>query len=97
MVAATGRHPAPPPPNRTVSDSLATALLTIGEHPLCSSVELKQQSDDLALWFYLQNDQNDDYADSEDLATTLASYDETGAPYSLTVLLPVEEEAFACA
>ena len=81
-----------------MSDSLATALLTIGEHPLCSSVDLKQsQSDDLALWFYVQNDQNDDYADSEDLANTLASYDETGAPYRLTVLLPVEEEAFACA
>jgi hypothetical protein len=79
-----------------MSVSLATALLTIGEHPLCSSVELKQ-SYDLALWFYVQNDQNVDYADSEDLANTLASYDETGAPYRLTVLLPVEEEAFACA
>jgi hypothetical protein len=77
-----------------VSAYLANALLTIGEHPLCATVELRQ-SDDQALWFYVENDQNDDYTDAEDLATTLASYDETGAPYRLTVLLPVPKEAFA--
>jgi hypothetical protein len=75
-----------------MSTPLADALLTIGEHPLCSTVEL-QQSDDLALWFHIKNDQNDDYADTTTLATTLASYDETGAAYRLTVLLPVLEES----
>jgi hypothetical protein len=79
-----------------MSTSLADALLTIEEHPLCSIVE-QRQSDDLTPWFYVENDDNNDYTDAEDLATTLASYDETQAPYRLTVLLPVEEEAFAYA
>ena len=75
---------------------LTEALLTINEHPLCSTVLLRKSSHE-SLWFYIHNDENDDYTDTEDLAATLASYDETGAPYCLTVLLPVEEEAFACA
>jgi len=79
-----------------MSTPLADALLTIGDHPLCSIVE-QRQSDDLAPWFYVENDDNNDYTDAEDLATTLASYDETQAPYRITVLLPVEEEAFAYA
>ena len=77
-----------------MSTPLADALLTIGEHPLCSAVEL-QQSDDLAIWFYVENDDNNDYTNAEDLAATLAGYDETQAPYRLTVLLPAEEDAFA--
>ena len=79
-----------------MSTPLAEALLTIAEHPLCSIVE-QRQSDDLAPWFYVQNGDNDDYCDVDTLPATLASYDETQAPYSLTVLLPVEEEAFAYA
>ena len=74
-----------------MSTPLADALLTIGEHPLCSTVEV-EQSDDLALWFYFQNGHNDDYINAEDLATTLATYDQIGTPYSLTVLLPLPAE-----
>jgi len=76
-------------------DLLANALLTIQQHPLCSTIS-ERQGDDLAPWFYVQNDDNNDYTDANDLATTLASYDETQAPYRLTVLLPAEE-AFAYA
>jgi hypothetical protein len=73
-----------------MSDLLADALLTIQQHPLCTTVS-ERQGDDLMPWFYVENEDNGDYADAEDLATTLASYDETQAPYHLTVLLPVEE------
>jgi len=86
-------HTTTPTTQPTMPDLLADALLTIQQHPLCLTVS-KRQGDDLALWFHIQNDDNDDYTDAEDLATTLASYDETQAPYRLTVLLPVEE-AFA--
>ena len=79
-----------------MSTPLAEALLTIEEHPRCSIVE-QRQSDDLAPWFYVENDDNNDYTNAEDLAATLASYDETQAPYRLTVLLPAEEDAFAYA
>jgi len=70
--------------------ALAEALLTIGNHPLCS-VEV-EQSDDQALWFYFQNGHNDDYTSESDLEASLALYDQAGAPYRLTVLLPVDEE-----
>jgi hypothetical protein len=76
-----------------MSTPLADALLTIGEHPLCSAVEV-DQSDDLALWFYFQNGYNDDYTSAEELATTLATYDQIGTPYSLTVLLPLPAEDY---
>ena len=76
-----------------MSTPLAEALLTIAEHPLCSIVE-QRQSDDLAPWFLIQNDHNEDYTDADDLATTLASYDTTGAAYRLTVLLPLSAEDY---
>jgi hypothetical protein len=79
-----------------MSTPLAEALLTIGDHPLCS-IASERQSDDLAPWFYVENDDNNDYTNAEGLAATLASYDETQAPYRLTVLLPAEEDAFAYA
>jgi hypothetical protein len=79
-----------------MSTPLAEALLTIEEHPLCS-IASERQGDDLMPWFYVENGDNDDYTNAEDLAATLASYDETQAPYRLTVLLPAEEDAFAYA
>ena len=75
-----------------MSDPLAHALLTIGDRPLCT-VEV-EESDDVALWFYFQNGHNDDYASAEDLTATLATYDQIGAPYSLTVLLPLPAEDY---
>jgi hypothetical protein len=75
-----------------MSTPLADALLTIGEHPLCT-VEV-EQSDDLALWFYFQNGHNDDYINADDLATTLATYDQFGTSYRLTVLLPLSVEEY---
>jgi hypothetical protein len=75
-----------------MSEALAEALLTIGERPLCS-VEV-EKSDDVALWFYFQNGHNDDYTSAEELAATLATYDQIGTPYSLTVLLPLPAEDY---
>ena len=75
-----------------MSEALADALLTIGDHPLCT-VEV-EKSDDVALWFYFQNGHNDDYTSTEELATTLATYDQIGTPYSLTVLLPQPAEYY---
>jgi hypothetical protein len=75
-----------------MSTLLADALLTIGERPLCS-VEV-EHSDDVALWFYFQNGHNDDYANAEELTDTLATYDQIGTPYSLTVLLPLPAEDY---
>jgi len=75
-----------------MSYTLAEALLTIGERPLCS-VEV-EKSDDVALWFYFQNGYNDDYTSAEELTETLATYDQIGTPYSLTVLLPLPAEDY---
>jgi hypothetical protein len=76
-----------------MSTPLAEALLTIEQHPLCSIAE-QRQSDDVALWFHIENDHNDDYTSAEELATTLATYDQIGTPYSLTVLLPQPAEEY---
>jgi hypothetical protein len=70
--------------------ALAEALLTIGNYPLCS-VEV-EQSDDSWLSFFLENDQTGEIASESDLEASLALYDQAGAPYRLTVLLPVDEE-----
>ena len=69
---------------------LAEALLTIGEHPLCS-VEV-EQSDDTWLSFFLENSETGDIAFESDLEASLALLGQTNAPYRLTVLLPVDEE-----
>ena len=73
-----------------MSEALADALLTIGNHPLCS-VEVEQTQDSW-LSFFLENDQTGDIASEDDLEASLALYDQAGAPYRLTVLLPVDEE-----
>jgi hypothetical protein len=75
-----------------MSTLLADALLTIGERPLCS-VEV-EKSDDVALWFYFQNGHNDDYVTPEELTATLATYDQIGTPYSLSILLPLPAEDY---
>jgi hypothetical protein len=75
-----------------MSEALADALLTIGDHPLCT-VEV-EESDDAALWFYFQNGHNDDYTSAEELDAALATYDQIGTPYSLTVLLPLPAEVY---
>jgi len=89
----TGADPATTTTRPPMSTPLAEALLTIAEHPLCSIIE-QQQSDDLAPWFFIQNDHNEDYSDADNLAATLASYDTTGAAYRLTVLLPLSAEDY---
>ncbi|NDE17264.1 hypothetical protein EBZ80_20265 [bacterium] len=75
-----------------MSTLLADALLIIGKRLLCT-VEV-QKSDDVALWFYFQNGHNDDYTSAKELAATLATYDQIGTPYNLTVLLPLPAEDY---
>jgi hypothetical protein len=75
-----------------MSNPLAHALLTIGDRPLCT-VEV-EESDDVTLWFYFQNGHNDDYTSAEELDAALATYDQIGAPYRLTVLLPLPAEDY---
>jgi len=87
----TGADPATTTTRPPMSTPLADALLTIGNHPLCS-VEV-EQSDDNWLSFFLENDQTGDIASESDLEASLALYDQAGAPYRLTVLLPVDEES----
>ena len=69
-----------------MSDSLATALLAIGERPLCSTVTVEQGDDD-ELAFYIQNGQNDDWASETGLTEMLAFFDQDSIPYSVTVYL----------
>lgn len=67
--------------------ALADALLAIGSHPLCSDTQIEHGDTD-ALAFFIQNDETGDPAWPSDLEETLASYDQTRAPYRLTVILP---------
>ena len=67
-------------------DSLATALLAIGERPLCSCVTVEQGDDD-ELAVYIQNAQNGDWAGEGNLEAMLALFDQDGISYSLTVYL----------
>lgn len=69
-----------------MSDSLATALLAIGERLLCTTVTVEQGDDD-ELAFYIQNAQNDDWAGESNLKEMLALFDQDGISYSLTVYL----------
>ena len=73
--------------------ALADALFAIGHHPLCSTVEV-EQGDDTALAFFIDNGKTGDPAWPSDLEETLASYDQTQAPYRLTVILPQPAEAW---
>jgi len=76
-----------------VIKALADALLTIGSHPLCSAVELEQgDTDDLQ--FFLDNGKTGDPAWPADLDAELASYDQGGTPYRLTVILPQAAETW---
>ena len=69
-----------------MSDTLADALLTIGERPLCTVTV--EQGDDDELAFFFENDQTGDHSYEADLAATLASYDQAG-PYRLTIFTPL--------
>ena len=73
--------------------ALADALFAIGSHPLCSAVEVEQGDTD-GLRFFLDNGKTGDPAWPEDLEAELASYDQGGTPYRLTVILPQATETW---
>ena len=75
--------------DQPMTQALADALLTIGNHPLCTDMQIEQgDTDDLA--FFIQNDETGDPSWPADLEADLASYDQAG-PYRITVYLPQDQ------
>jgi hypothetical protein len=75
-----------------MSDSLADALLTIGNHPLCADTQV-EQGDTADLRFFVENDKTGDPSWPADLEADLASYDQAG-PYRITIYLPQEQDCW---
>ena len=70
---------------------LADALTTISKHPLCTETKTEQGDTD-SLHFFIENDKVGDPSWPDDLETDLASYDQDGRPYWITVYLPQEQD-----
>jgi hypothetical protein len=77
--------------SQPVTQALADALLTIGSHPLCTDTQI-EQGDTGSLHFFIENDKVGDPSWPDDLETDLASYDQDGRPYRVTVYLPQQRD-----
>jgi hypothetical protein len=86
----TGANPVATTASQPVTNALADALITIGRHPLCTETEI-EQGDTNDLHFFIENDKVGDPSWSADLEADLASYDQDGRPYTVTVYLPQEQ------
>lgn len=75
----------------TVSNALADALTIIGSHPLCTDTQI-EHGDTADLWFFIENDKVGDPSWLAGLEADLASYDQDGRPYRITVYLPQEQD-----
>jgi hypothetical protein len=75
----------------TVTNALSDALTIIGSHPFCSETKIEQGDTD-SLHFFIENDKVGDPSWPDDLETDLASYDQDGRPYRVTVYLPQEQD-----
>ena len=73
--------------DQPVTQALADALTIIGSHHLCTDTQI-EQGDTADLMFFVQNDQTGDPTWPADLEADLASYDQDGRPYRITVYLP---------
>jgi hypothetical protein len=71
-------------------NALANALAIIDNHPLCHIKKIEQGESDLH--FFIENDKFGDPSWPADLETDLASYDQDGLPYRITVYLPQEQD-----
>jgi len=74
-----------------VPNALADALTIIGSHPFCTETKIEQGDTD-SLHFFIENDKVGDPSWFSDLEADLASYDQDGRPYRITVYLPQEQD-----
>jgi len=86
----TGANPVATTASHPVTQALADALTTIGKHPLCTDTQI-EQGDTHGLHFFIENDKVGDPSWPDDLETDLASYDQDGRHYRVTVYLPQEQ------
>lgn len=77
--------------DQPMTQALADALTTIGSHPLCTDTKV-EQGDRPYLWFFIENDNTGDPSWVDDLSKDLASYDQDGCPYRITIYLPQVQE-----
>ncbi len=85
----TGANPVATTADQPVTQALADALTAIDRHPLCTDTQIEQGDTD-DLHFFIQNDKVGDPSWPADLETDLASYDQDGRPYRITVYTPQE-------
>jgi hypothetical protein len=72
-------------------NALADALTIIGSHPLCTDTQI-EQGDTADLWFFIENDKVGGPSWFTDLDADLASYDQDGRHYRITVYLPQQQD-----
>jgi hypothetical protein len=87
----TGANPVATTASQPVTQVLADALATISKHPLCTETKTEQGNTD-SLHFFIENDKVGDPSWPDDLETDLASYDQDGRPYRITVYLPQQQD-----
>ena len=87
----TGANPVATTASQPVTQALDDALITINRHPLCTDTQIEQGDTD-DLHFFIENDKVGDPSWPADLETDLASYDQDGRHYRITVYLPQEQD-----
>jgi hypothetical protein len=87
----TGEYPVATTADQPMTQTFADALTTIGRHPLCTDRQIEQGDTD-DLHFFIENDKVGDPSWPADLEADLASYDQDGRPYRITVYLPQEQD-----
>ncbi len=87
----TGANPVATTADQPVTQALIDALITIERHPLCADTQIEQGDTD-DLHFFIENDKVGDPSWPADLEADLASYDQDGRPYRITVYMPQEQD-----
>jgi hypothetical protein len=87
----TGEDPVATTASQPVTQALADALIAISHHSLCTDTQIEQGDTD-DLHFFIENDKVGDPSWPADLEADLASYDQDGRPYRITVYLPQEQD-----
>jgi hypothetical protein len=86
----TGANPVATTAKDRVTNALADAVTIIGSHPFCIETKTEQGDTD-SLHFFIENDKVGDPSWPADLEADLASYDQDGRPYRVTVYLPQQQ------
>ena len=87
----TGANPVATAADQSVTQALIDALITIERHLLCADAQIEQGDTD-DLHFFIENDKVGDPSWPADLEADLASYDQDGRPYRITVYLPQQRD-----